>query len=61
MISHDIHDVFDISDRVAVMAGGRIIGIRRTDEVGKGQVFAMIIPGREPEAGENAGDIARLH
>ena len=22
MISHDIHDVFDISDRVAVMAGG---------------------------------------
>ena len=61
MISHDIHDVFDISDRVAVMASGRIIGIRRTDEVSKDQVLAMIILGREPEAGENAGDIARLH
>ena len=61
MISHDIHDVFDISDRVAVMAGGRIIGIRRTEEVSKDQVLAMIILGREPEAGENAGEIARLH
>ena len=61
MISHDIHDVFDISDRVAVMAGGRIIGIRRTEEVSKDQVLAMIILGREPEAGESAVDIAGLH
>ena len=61
MISHDIHDVFDISDRVAVMAGGRIIGIRRTGEVSKDQVLAMIILGREPDAGESASDIAALH
>ena len=61
MISHDIHDVFDISDRVAVMAGGRIVGIRRTEEVTKDQVLGMIILGREPAAGESVADIAALH
>ena len=60
MISHDIHDVFDISDRVTVMANGRVVGTRRTDEVTKDQVLGMIILGKQPED-ETAADIAGLH
>ncbi|MGI9303260.1 MAG: ATP-binding cassette domain-containing protein [Gammaproteobacteria bacterium] len=60
MISHDIHDVFEISDRITVMANGRQVGTRRTDEVSKDQVLGMIILGKQPEE-ETAEDIARLH
>ncbi len=51
MISHDIHDVFDMSDRIFVMAGGREVGTRRTDEVTKDEVLGMIILGKLPEEG----------
>ena len=60
LISHDIHDVFDLSDRVTVMSGGRIVGIRRTTEVTKDQVLGMIILGKQPEE-ETAEDLAKLH
>ncbi len=60
MISHDIHDVFDISDRIFVMAGGREVGTRRTDEVTKDEVLGMIILGKLPEE-ETAEDLAQLH
>ena len=30
LISHDIHDVFDLADRVAVMKNGQVVGIART-------------------------------
>jgi len=32
LISHDIHDVFDLSDRITVMTNGRQIGTHRTAE-----------------------------
>ncbi len=60
MISHDLHDVFDISDRITVMTNGRQVGTRRTDEVTKDQVLGMIILGREPEE-ETAENIGNLH
>ena len=60
MISHDLHDVFDISDRIFVMSGGREVGTRRTDEVTKDQVLSMIILGKQPGE-ESAEDLARLH
>lgn len=60
MISHDIHDVFDISDRIFVMAGGREVGTRRTDEVTKDEVLGMIILGKMPED-ETPEDLAHLH
>ena len=60
MISHDLHDVFDISDRIFVMSGGREVGTRRTDQVTKDQVLSMIILGKQ--AGEeSAEDLAKLH
>ena len=60
MISHDIHDVFEISDRITVMSNGRQVGTRRTDTVTKDQVLGMIILGKQPEE-ETAEDIAKLH
>ena len=37
LISHDIHDVFDLADRLAVMKNGRLVGICRTAEVEQGR------------------------
>jgi len=48
LISHDIHDVFDLADRVAVMKNGRLIGTALTSEVTKDEVLGMIISGAIP-------------
>jgi D-xylose transport system ATP-binding protein len=49
LISHDIHDVFDLSDRISVMYHGQIVGTRNRDDVTTDQVLAMIILGKPPE------------
>ena len=46
LISHDIHDVFDLASRVAVMKNGRVVGVVRTAETTKNEVLAMIIAGK---------------
>jgi D-xylose transport system ATP-binding protein len=48
LISHDIHDVFDLADRLAVMRHGKMVGVARTSEVTKEEVLAMIIAGTLP-------------
>jgi D-xylose transport system ATP-binding protein len=48
LISHDIHDVFDLADRVCVMKNGRIVGTARVADVSKDDVLGMIILGRCP-------------
>lgn len=48
LISHDIHDVFDLADRVAVMKNGRIVGTARVGDVTKDEVLGMIILGKCP-------------
>lgn len=50
LISHDIHDVFDLADRVTVMKNGRIVGSARTADVTKDEVLGMIILGKCPPA-----------
>jgi D-xylose transport system ATP-binding protein len=50
LISHDIHDVFDLADRVAVMKNGRVVGYARTSDVTKDEVLGMIILGKCPPA-----------
>ena len=47
LISHDIHDVFDLADRIAVMHTGKIVGIVNKNEVTKDQILAMIIMGKD--------------
>jgi D-xylose transport system ATP-binding protein len=48
LISHDIHDVFDLSDRISVMLQGKLVGTVRKDEVTTDEVLAMIILGKLP-------------
>lgn len=48
LISHDIHDVFDLADRVAVMKNGQLVGTARTGDVTKDEVLGMIILGKCP-------------
>jgi D-xylose transport system ATP-binding protein len=49
LISHDIHDVFDLSDRIAVMHLGHLVGVVEKERVTKDEVLAMIIMGKRPE------------
>jgi D-xylose transport system ATP-binding protein len=48
LISHDIHDVFDLADRICVMKNGRVVGTARTADVTKDEVLGMIILGKCP-------------
>jgi D-xylose transport system ATP-binding protein len=49
MISHDIHDVFDLADRISVMLQGKLVGTVDKDKVTMDQVLAMIIIGKLPQ------------
>jgi D-xylose transport system ATP-binding protein len=48
LISHDIHDVFDLADRIVVMKNGQVVGSARTSDVTKDEVLGMIILGKVP-------------
>ena len=48
LISHDIHDVFDLADRVCVMKNGQVVGTAKTSDVTKDEVLGMIILGKCP-------------
>ena len=50
LISHDIHDVFDLADRVTVMKNGQIVGSGRVSDMTKDEVLGMIILGNVPPA-----------
>jgi D-xylose transport system ATP-binding protein len=52
LISHDIHDVFDLADRISVMMQGQLVGTVDKNKVTKDEVLAMIIMGQKP-AGAN--------
>jgi D-xylose transport system ATP-binding protein len=60
LISHDIHDVFDLADRISVMYQGRLVGTVDKDDVTSDHVLAMIILGKKP--GEiTESDLEQLH
>src|SRR3569623_913155 len=48
LISHDIHDVGDLADRIVVMKNGQVVGSARTTDVSKDEVLGMIILGKVP-------------
>jgi D-xylose transport system ATP-binding protein len=49
LISHDIHDVFDLSDRISVMYHGRLVDTVEKAKVTPDDVLGMIILGKKPE------------
>ena len=48
LISHDMHDVFALSDRLAVMKNGKSLGMYKTADVTEDEVLGMIISGKQP-------------
>jgi D-xylose transport system ATP-binding protein len=62
LISHDIHDVFDLSDRVSVMYHGRIVDTVAKESVTPDEIVGMIILGKRPtEATEKELEQLELH
>ena len=47
LISHDMPDVFGLSDRLSVMKNGKTVGTYRTAEVNEDEVLGMIIAGKK--------------
>jgi len=60
LISHDIHDVFDLADRITVMLQGRLAGTVDKNKVTKDEVLGMIIMGKLPDQ-MNEKELAQLH
>jgi len=48
LVSHDIHDVFDLSDRICIMYHGRVVDIVKPTEITSDEVLGMIILGKRP-------------
>ena len=62
LISHDIHDVFDLSDRISVMYHGQIVDTVAKDSVTPDEIVSMIILGKRPdEATEKELEQLELH
>ena len=49
LISHDMPDVFGLSDRLTVMKNGKMVGTYNTSDVTEDEVLGMIILGKRPE------------
>jgi len=61
LISHDIHDVFDLSDRITVMKNGRIVGTVRKEDVTTDDILSMVIAGTMPKTAAAARPAAEEH
>jgi D-xylose transport system ATP-binding protein len=60
LISHDIHDVFDLADRITVMLQGKLVGTVNKKDVTQDEILAMIIAGKQPGEVTQA-DLNGLH
>ena len=46
LVSHDMHDVFDLSDRIVVMRNGRVVGAAARSELSREEVLRWMIAGQ---------------
>src|SRR5260370_643441 len=60
LISHDIHDVFDLADRISVMLHGKLVGTVNKADVTTDEGLAMIIMGKLPDEVTQT-ELAQLH
>ena len=49
LISHDIHEMMGLCDRVSVMKNGKLVGTERVKDVTDDEILAMIILGKNPQ------------
>ncbi len=61
LISHDIHDVFDLSDRITVMLQGKLVGTVKKDEITKDEVLGDDHHGQASPARSPSASLAELH
>jgi D-xylose transport system ATP-binding protein len=59
LISHDMHDVFDLCDRIMVMKNGKNVGSYKIEDVTKDDVLSLIILGRLPDDWEPRNNIEK--
>jgi D-xylose transport system ATP-binding protein len=52
LVSHDLHDVFDLSDRITVLKTGKVVETVRTKDVTKDEVLSLIILGQRNTSGK---------
>lgn len=60
LISHDIHDVFDLADRICVMLQGKLVGTVNKSDVTMDEVLGMIIIGKLPHEVSQT-ELEKLH
>ena len=60
LISHDIHDVFDLADRISVMLQGKLVGTVNKTDVTMDEVLGMIIIGKLPHEVSQT-ELEKLH
>lgn len=60
LISHDIHDVFDLADRINVMLQGKLVGTVNKTDVTIDEVLGMIIIGKLPHEVSQT-ELEKLH
>jgi len=53
-ISHNINEVFDISDRIMVLKTGKLVGVQKKEETTKDKILRMIILGEGYQNGKTA-------
>lgn len=49
LISRDVHDVFDLPERVAAMKNGKVVSTARKSDVSHDDVLGMIVAGKCPK------------
>jgi len=48
LISHDVHDVMELCDRISVMKNGALVGTEKVEDVTDDDILGMIILGKKP-------------
>ena len=52
LVTHDLDDVFELSDRVVIMRSGRIVAERRSADITRDEALQLIIAGRAQSDGD---------
>jgi D-xylose transport system ATP-binding protein len=60
LVSHDIHDVLDLSERISVMYHGKLVGTVNKHDVTTDEILGMIILGKPPTK-LTSQELAELH